>query len=45
MGLFLQDGVNKDGHLDYGEFVAISVQCLIFIDIFIVDSLYFFMLL
>ena len=33
MGLFLQDGVNKDGHLDYGEFVAIYIQCSL--DLFI----------
>jgi len=26
MGLFLQGDVDKDGHLDYGEFVAISVH-------------------
>jgi len=45
MGLLLQGDVDKDVHLDHGEFVAISIQCLIFIYIFIADSLDLFMLL
>jgi len=33
MRLFLQGDVGRDGHLDYGEFVAIYIQCSL--DLFI----------